>query len=184
MQPGDLPALLQLYGAVVPPAMRHAEGSLRDGNGLSHLDALCVRQAADLVWEEGGVALAHLRLCSGARGLWLDAVVHPDHQADAIACLRHVLSLAQASASRPVYCTVPDHAVGLGWVVRALGLASFARQVLLVAHTMARAPVRRPIGVTGLESGIESAQRCAQIETAPELPPITPARGHKEVVCH
>ena len=93
----------------------------------------------EFVWVQEDKALAYFGLQHTGRGCWLDIVVRPEQR-----------TLSRC-ADKPIYCAVPDYSVGLGWLLRTLGFTSYARQVLLVAYTAARVPVRRPVMVTGLE---------------------------------
>jgi hypothetical protein len=65
------------------------------------------------------------------------------------------MTLADCTPATPVYSPVPDYSVGLGWLFRPLGFETFTRQVLMVAHTLARVPVRRPLFIHSLEGGVD-----------------------------
>ncbi|MBC7238813.1 MAG: hypothetical protein H5T71_01775, partial [Chloroflexi bacterium] len=70
-----------------------------------------------------------------------------------------------------------DYGVGLAWVRRTLGFESYHRQVLMVAHTMARARVRRPLLAARMEDISTSIGRIpSSIRTLPQCP--LPADRH------
>ena len=100
-------------------------------------------------------ALAYLRLTQSPSGFWLDIAVRPERRAELLPHLKFVLTLTECSPTRPVYCPVPDYGVGVGWLLRTIGFTTYARQVLLAAHTMARARVRRPLMIPGLEGSMD-----------------------------
>ena len=90
------------------------------------------------VWADKGRLLACLCLTKTAQGSWLDVLTRPEQRGELLPHLHYVLTRAAPSAQAPVYCPVPDYAVGLSWLLRTLGFESYTRQVLLVAHTVTR----------------------------------------------
>jgi len=88
-------------------------------------------------------------------GCWMEILVQPDHRADIVPHIRHVIGGCQDSGQRPIYCAVPDHAVGVGWLLRTLGFQAVGQQAHMVLHVAARVPVRRPLVVTGLEGSVD-----------------------------
>ena len=151
----DREALDELYSQVRPPLVQQAEGLQRHWSTPPHLTSLGLVAASEHVWAERGRIIAYLGLCSSSRGHWLEVVVRPERRADVLPYAKHVLTLARCTARTPVYCPVPDHDVGLGWLLRTLGFESYSRQVLLVAHTVARVPVGRRITISGLERSVD-----------------------------
>lgn len=144
-------ALSELYRQAVPQLVRRTEELptrlvAAAGSGLPALTP-----TDEYVWAEEGRIIAHLGLCRSPKGYWLEVVALPRCRADTSPHIQYMLSLAMCSPRTPVYCPVPDYAAGLGQVLRALGFEAYARQVLLVLHTAARVPVRRPRRVMGLE---------------------------------
>lgn len=107
------------------------------------------------VWMVRDEALAYLSLMQSPSGFWLDVVVRPERRAELLPHLKYVLTLTECSPTRPVYCPVLDSGVGVGWLLRTVGFTAFARQVLLVAHTMVRARVRRPLMIPSLEGSMD-----------------------------
>ncbi|MHB1293568.1 MAG: hypothetical protein ACYC4R_01095 [Anaerolineae bacterium] len=107
------------------------------------------------VWAEKGRIIAHLTLCGSRRGAWLEVAVRPEHRAEALPYIRYMLTLVRRYTTAPIYCPVPDHSVGLGWILRTLGFASFTRQSLLVARTTVCVPVRRHVMAHSLEPRVD-----------------------------
>ena len=151
----DREALEELYLQVVPPLVHQAEGFSHSWRAASQRVRPGLVSEEEYIWSAEGKAVAHLRLCSGAKRHWLEIVVRSECRAELLPHIRCLLSLTGHSVSAPVYCPVPDYGVGLGWLLRTLGFESYARQVLLVAHTVARVPVRRQMVVPGLERGVD-----------------------------
>ena len=146
---GDQWMLNELYRQVTPPLVQQAEGPAPHWQVMPH------RALEEFIWPEEDKAIAALRLCASSKGYWLDVMVRPENRADILPHIQHVLTLAECSASKPVYCPLADYCVGLGWLLRTLGFESFRRQVLLVAHTVSRVPARRQLVIPGLERGVD-----------------------------
>lgn len=147
VEPRDRWPLEQLYRQVVPPLLCQAEGGL----SCEAMQGGWWRRGAtqEYIWTDRERVLAYLALSSGARGYWLRTVVRPENRGDLLPCIRYLLTQAQCSDATPVYVPVPDFTVGLGWLLRTLGFESYNRQTLLVAHTIVRSAVRRPLLVSG-----------------------------------
>jgi hypothetical protein len=145
-------SLEQLFRQVVPPLLCQAEDAMpceaaRRGWWRRH-------PTEEYVWADRERAIAYLALSSSSRGYWLRTVVRPENRGDLLPCIRYLLTRAQRSDAMPVYVPVPDFTVGLGWLLRTLGFESYNRQTLLVAHTVVRSAVRRPLLVSG--SGVDA----------------------------
>ena len=110
----------------------------------------------DYVWSDKGKILAHFRLLVGSKGIWLEVVARPEYRVDTLPYLKYMIALPRDSHSTPLYCPVPDYGVGLGWLLRTLGFEPFARQVLLVAHTVACVPVTHRLIVPGMNTRVET----------------------------
>lgn len=151
VEPGDRWPLEQLYRQVVPPLLCQAEGGL----SCEAAQGGWWRRAAtqEYIWADRERALAYLALSTGPRGYWLRTVVRPESRGDLLPCIRYVLTHTQCSDATPVYVPVPDFTIGLGWLLRTLGFESYNRQTLLVAHTVVRSAVRRPLLVS---SGVDA----------------------------
>jgi len=108
----------------------------------------------EFVWLQEDKVLAYFGLQHTSKGCWLDIVVRPEHRGDILHCIKYILTLFNCT-DKPVYCAVPDYSVGLGWLLRTLGFSTYARQVLLVAYTAARVPIRRQVAVTGLDRTVD-----------------------------
>ena len=117
----------------------------------------------EFIWIGKGKAFAYFGLLTGASAHWLEVVVRPEHRAELLPFIRYILTLSGCSSSAPMYCPVPDHGVGLGLLLRTLGFSAYARQVLLVAHTMARATLRRPRMIPGLEGSVDVGARVGRL---------------------
>ena len=155
VEPQDSWALDQLHRHVVPPQVQQSEGLHQRWCGRSAKRRIGAHPTDEFVWADRGNIVAYLGLCSSPRGYWLDVVVSPDHRADLLPYIRSILMLAQCSHYAPVYCNVPDYAVGLGWLLRTVGFETYARQIVMVRHTVARVPVRRPIMLPALEQRVD-----------------------------
>jgi hypothetical protein len=151
----DLATLVDLYREVVPPLVQQAEGV------VPHWEAGCSHSYGpswaikEYIWSDKSKANAYIGLCETERGYWLEVMVRPMVRADILPLLKHVLSLAEYSDEKPVYCQVPDYSVGVGWILRALGFESYARQVMLVEHTMVRLPIKQRVLVPNLEGTVD-----------------------------
>ena len=147
-------ALDELYRQAVPQLVQQAEGlPSRSGLARYHLSGSS-RRSREYVWAEEGKLIAYMGWYSSPRGYWLEVVARPECRANTLPYIKYILSLIGCSTTMPVYCSVPDYDVGLGWLLRTLGFESSTRQVLLVVHTAARVPVRRKIMVAGLERSV------------------------------
>ncbi len=153
----DRPALAAFYREVVPHLVQQAEGYSPHWGAteplLRRLTSFVSTQ--EFIWLERGRILAYLGLSGSSQGYWLETIVRPENRAEVLPYIRHVLTLADCTPATPVYSPVSDYSVGLGWLFRTLGFETFARQVLMVAHTLARAPVRRPLFIHSLEGGVD-----------------------------
>jgi hypothetical protein len=158
VDPGDQWRLERFFQKVLPPMVQKAEGPAPVWRAAQIQQAL-LHRPSEFIWADRGEILAYLALTERSQGYWLDVVVQPEQRAEVLPYIKHVLSLADCSNCRPTYCPVADYGVGVGWLLRTLGFESYTRQVIFVAHTVARVPVRRPLVIPGLEGGIESAHR-------------------------
>lgn len=145
----DRSALEALYAQVVPQLLHQVEALPPQ----SDMTMPWWRRSwmEEYIWAERGQALAYFCLVGSPRGSWLDMLVRPECRAECFPYLRYLLTRVSCSDERPIYASVADYAIGLAWVLRTLGFESYHRQVLMVAHTMARARVRRPLLATRIE---------------------------------
>jgi hypothetical protein len=170
--PQDQWALDELYRQVVPKVVQQAEGCVPRW-AVPQQRVVGQRSATEqYVWADKGRMLAYLRLTKTARGSWLEALTRPEQRGDVLPQLRYLLTRAAPSAQSPVYCPVPDHTVGLGWLLRTLGFESYTRQVLLVAHTIARVSARRRLMVSGLEHSIDVSRPMGHVSHSKESWPL------------
>ena len=153
----DRPALSAFYRQVVPHLVQQAEGYSPHWGAtettLRRMVSLVSTQ--EFIWLERGHIQAYLGLCGSSRGYWLETIVRPENRAEVLPYIRYVMTLADCTPATPVYSPVPDFGVGLGWLFRTLGFETFTRQVLMVVHTLARVPVRRPLFIHSLEGGVD-----------------------------
>jgi len=151
----DLGPLQEFYGQVMPPVVQATQGF--PAHWLASTQRHLWRAGAvnEFIWSEKGKVVAYLGLSGSARGAWLEVFVRPEYRGDVLPHIRYVLALSGCSATRPVYCPIPDHTVGLGWLLRTLGFSSYVRQVVLVAHNYGRVPVRQKMVVAGLERTVD-----------------------------
>jgi len=165
-------ALRQLYRQAVPSLVQKAEG-FGVHEVRSPLQSLASAPDEHYVWVDRGEIIAHLAMSRSRLGSWLDGVVRPDRRADALPYMHHVLAQQPCSPERPLYVSVPDYAVGLGWLLRTLGFETFARQAVMVAHTVARQSVARQAlmpGIEGIDCGAPVATASRQTLTRISAP--------------
>jgi hypothetical protein len=156
----DREALICLCQRAMPSLVRKAE--LSSGDWCQAVTRRLRRQvgrarrADEFICMAKGQIIAYLSMRESSAGYWLEVIVHPEYRGDVLPYIRYILTLAECSPGQPLYCGVPDFGVGLGWILRTLEFVPYARQALLVAHTMARVPVRPTVIIPGLEGGVES----------------------------
>jgi hypothetical protein len=126
-----------------------------------HLQLGAVTKEYMLMQEDTPVA--YFGLQGSCRGYWLDIVRDPDDRSDLSPCVEHVLGTTQGTENMPVYCPVPDYASGVTPLLRELGFTSYTRQVVLVAHTISRVPVKSEIPVGALERGLDMGRPVGQM---------------------
>lgn len=150
----DLRALEELYRQAVPQFVQQVEERPPHLSLARYRLPLGSRRGQEYIWVEEGKALAYMGWYASPRGSWLEVMARPEDRTGTLPHIKYILTLMGCSATRPIYCPVPDYDVGLGWLLRTLGFESCTRQVLLVRHTAARVPVRPKIMVPGLERGV------------------------------
>lgn len=151
-------ALRELHRQVVPPLVFQAQGTSEIDISGSMIPSLGTRHH-DYLWTEKGRIIAHLSLESGAQGHWIECVVRPDYRADLLPYIKYLMSIIDVSSDRPIYFSVPDYSVGLGWLLRTLGYDSYAEQLVMVAHTVSRVAICRPILMAGMEGTVDIVPR-------------------------
>lgn len=154
LEPRDMPALYQLYHEVVPPLAQQAEGTVPHWASIKK-HRLSLWKSHEYIWSDKNRINAYLGLCETKNANWLEVVVRPEYRAEILPLIKFVLSQLEALDTVPVYCQVPDYSIGISWILRALGFESFANQVTMVEHTLARVPLASRVVATGLEAGIE-----------------------------
>ncbi len=142
--------LRELHRKTMPPVVYQACGAWPMGDRSSTLLGMSHEQT-DYVWTEKGEIVAHLGLAAGPKGYWIECVVRPHYRADLLPHIQHLVSLTDCSKSRPVYFAVPGYSVGLGWLLRTLGFGSYSQQLVMVAHTVHRVPVYKPVPASAME---------------------------------
>lgn len=155
LEPQDAQALVNLYREVVPPLVQQAEGVTPHWAASRSHSIGPFWAPKEYVWSEKSRANAYIGLCETEKGYWLEVMVRPEFRAEILPLIKHVLSLTECTKVTPVYCQVPDYSVGVGWVLRALGFESYARQVMLVEHTIVRVPIKQRVLVPGLEGSVD-----------------------------
>lgn len=166
--PQDQWALNELYRQVVPTVIQQAVGCNPQWTA-PHRRVIGPRDTTEqYVWADKGRLLACLCLTKTAQGSWLDVLTRPEQRGELLPHLHYVLTRAAPSAQAPVYCPVPDYAVGLSWLLRTLGFESYTRQVLLVAHTVTRVSARRRLIVPGLEHGVDVSRPMGHVACSKE----------------
>jgi len=171
--PQDEWALQELYHQVVPKVIQQAEGC--NPRWIAPRRRILRGQSTteQYVWADKGRMLACLRLTKTAQGSWMEVLTRPEQRGEVLPHLRYLLTRAAPTAPSPVYCPVPDHAVGLSWLLRTLGFEPYTRQVLLVAHTVTRVSARRRLMAPGLEHGVDVSRPMGHISRPEESQPLT-----------
>lgn len=155
LEPQDAQPLINLYREVVPLLVQQAEGESPHWAASRAHSFGPFWVTKEYVWSEKSRANAYIGLCETEKGYWLEVVVRPEFRAEILPLIKHVLSLTECTEITPVYCQVPNYGVGVGWVLRALGFESYARQVMLVEHTMVRVPIKQRVVVPGIEGSVD-----------------------------
>jgi len=168
LEASDSAALFRLYNEVIPPLAQQAEGVTPHWRALKR-HRIGWWNSHEYIWSVKNRAIAYIGLCETSNANWLEVVVRPEYRAELLPLIKHVLSKSDNLDVAPVYCQVADYNVGISWVLRGLGFESYANQVTMVEHTMARVSVSR-VMVPGLEAGIEigpSARPVFRVESHP-----------------
>jgi len=148
-------ALGELYYQVVPPAVQDAEAAFSRACAGPRRYLLGGESAREYVWQDAERVNAYLAIAYAPQGLWLNILVRPEYRADIAPHVRYVLGQVQETDPRPIYCAVPDYAVGIGWVLRTLGFQAAGRHAHMVQHVAARVPVWRPLVVRGMDGAVD-----------------------------
>ncbi|GAB4501002.1 MAG: hypothetical protein Fur0035_05430 [Anaerolineales bacterium] len=117
IHPLQIPALQNLFHQIVPPL-------------LHPLEAL-PRRAAGLICSED--EKCYIGVNSGARGLWLTPLIHPEASAVAEK-LASLLAFLPERRKRPVYLCVRSYQAWLESALQDLGAQSGPRQAVMVKH--------------------------------------------------
>jgi len=163
----DSSALSALCRRAQPRLGGNAErvSSYRGSDFYPHLQTHTV--ADQYMWIRENAPVAYLGLQGSSRGYWLDIIRDPDNRSNLLSCIKHVLSSTKCAKNMPVYCPVPDYSSELGSLLRELGFTSYTRQVVLVAHTIARVREKYDIPVSALDRGVEIGTPVGQMFETP-----------------
>lgn len=134
----DAWALFQLYLALTPTAVHHAEGyNSRHWQEDSRLPIHPLRHASTHLWDDGRAIRAYLHTQSGPGGHLAEMLVAPDADPGLVdAVLGHTLTtLKRAGANKPLYIPVRDYQPGLQAALEERGFRPLLRQVALVKYT-------------------------------------------------
>ncbi len=123
----DMPAVRHLHAQMVPQLAQQADPAPPSG-GLA-------------AYQEGRVC-SYVGYTAGNRGLYLRPYLHNSAKKLARAVLETTLLLLPVSCRVPVYCSVRQYQGWLGATLEALGFEPWARQTVLVKHTVAH--IQRP----------------------------------------
>ncbi|MHB9034683.1 MAG: hypothetical protein ACYC6L_16750 [Anaerolineae bacterium] len=154
LEPQDAASLYRLFHEVVPPLAQQAEGLPSHWSSIKTRRLGMFSKFGEYIWVEKNRANAYFCLCETGRANWLHVVVRPEYRAEILPLIKHVLASSE-NPIVPTYCEVPDYSVGTGWLLRALGFESYAKQVTMVEHTLVRVPVFQRVLVPGLEASPE-----------------------------
>ena len=123
----DLPAIRRLHDRLVPALAQQAD-PLPAPDGLIQM--------------QDGRAAGYLAVRTGSRGIFLRPYLPPDDPALARGMVIAALAMLPGAAKTPVYCCVRGYQRWLGGLLEALGFKPWARQTVMVRHTVAR--IERP----------------------------------------
>jgi hypothetical protein len=140
--------MMQLYKAVTPPVVQHAEALTSRQWHISHIPRPWFLSQGLLensyVWPDlsesersGSTALGgFVRLLTGARGHWITLLFRPD-QANRAVCdqaLDYVLWKATRLGTKPVYCALREYQSEVGPLLEDRGFHLLTEQSLLVKY--------------------------------------------------
>ncbi len=154
VEEADQWALKHFHQQVMPPLVQIAEDPCHDIACIA-ADPFSRLAVEEYIWSKKSEIIAWLRVSSSSKAHWLDVVVRPEYRAELLPHIRYMLTLVDISKQRPLFCSIPDYCVGLGWLLRTLGFSTFTRQALLVCHTVVRVQVRHQIVLPSFERSID-----------------------------
>jgi len=126
-------ALFQLYNAVAPEAVRHAEAvTLSEWRAAQERNWLAGRKS-QLVLERDGSIAAWLRLAADANIGRFDLVIHPSEQEGQDALLD--LALSRLAGNGLLLALIPEYADGLGRALSQRGFERGQEYIVLVRRT-------------------------------------------------
>ena len=146
--------LEHFHRQVMPPLVQRAEDPCHDIACIA-ADPFSNLSAQEYIWTKKSEIIAWLKVASSGKAHWLDVVVRPEYRAEMLPHIKYILTLVDISKQRPLFCSIPDYCVGLGWLLRTLGFSSFTRQALMVCHTVVRVQVRHHLSLPTFERSVD-----------------------------
>ena len=173
----DVWGVHQLYGAVTPKPVQHAEArTARDWALPMHTPWDAYKLRAWVLRQQDRV-MATIRIKSSRTAHVITLLVHPDARADVADMLRYGMS--QIADTLPMWLILREYQEELQWPAQDLGFHAFREQQLLVRHTVAFS--RRPALARVLDPAREQGTPIPAIIPASEQARhhVTPERHHE-----
>jgi len=130
--------LSELYRHAIPIGVRSV---LQTSSYLSiedtPLDRLSWRVSEWVAVDEES-PYAYLRLTRTGAGYWLYILVRPDRRGDILDHIAYVTSIERPGNAKPLYCLIPDYAIGLSWLLRQLRFTEIQEYSHLVKQLAVR----------------------------------------------
>ncbi len=130
--------LSELYRHSVPAGVRAV---LQTSSFLSIEDTPFDRlswRVSEWVAVDDESPYAYLRLTRIKANYWLYVLVRPDRRGDILDHIAYVVSLEHPSNTKPLFCLVPDYAIGISWLLRQLGFSEIQEYSHLVKQLATR----------------------------------------------
>ncbi len=186
-RPADAWGIFQLYCAVAPPLVRHAEGlsSKRWGQGasLAHAVLAPLLHPPEVVLADEGMIVGWVRLCEApgrGHGMQrLDVMLHPRAYPYLPALLVHAAVVLAARLDRRTVCYVRTYEQTVFSSLTEAGFAVTAEHALFVKHAVARVSERQlliaALRAQSLGLDVSRSRQTHQPDPSPALVPSHPS---------
>jgi len=183
-RPADAWGIFQLYCAVAPPLVRHAEGlsSKRWGQGATLARAVLAPflRTPEVVLADEGMIVGWVRLCEApgrGHGMQrLDVMLHPRAYPYLPALLVHAAVVLAARLDRRTVCYVRIYEETIFSGLTETGFEVMAEHALLVKHAVARVSERQlliaALRAQSLGLDVSRSRQARHPDPAPALVPI------------
>jgi len=185
-RPADAWGIFQLYCAVAPPLVRHAEGlsSKRwsHGSTIAHAVLAPFLRPPEVVLADEGMIVGWVRLCEApgrGHGMQrLDIMLHPRAYPYLLALLVHAAVMLAARLDRRTVCYVRTYEETVFSGLTEAGFRVTADHALLVKHAVARVSERQlliaALRAQSLGLDVSRSRQTRQPDPFPALVPIHP----------